>query len=166
MYKTGGTTTVTERGNIMGWHDFYLRRDALDQIVERGELAVPDMFDGPGEVLLALQHRWSLRLAGRVELAELADDPVDAVRAAWRETAAADPALRRLLDEHADHPALRPMIRAEHRMLARVAGLTEATDGPAEQAAVGAAFVGLLRTAPQPRCSPVERFLRRLVPSG
>ena len=51
-------------------------------------------------------------------------------------------------------------------MLARVAGLTEATDGPAEQAAVGAAFVALLRTAPQPRCSPVERFLRRLVPSG
>lgn len=158
--------TVTERGNIMGWNDFYRRRDALDRIVDSGELAVPDMFDGPGEVLLALQHRWSLRLAGRVELAELADDPVGAIRDAWRETAAANPSLRHLLDEHADHPALRPMIRAEHRMLATFAGLTDAADGPAEQAAVGAAFVGLLRSAPEPRCNAVERFLRRLVPSA
>ena len=159
-------TTVTERGNVMGWHDFYRRRDALDRIIDSGELAVPDMFDGPGEVLLALQHRWSLQLAGRVELAELADDQVGAIRDAWRATATANPALRRLLDEHAGHPALRPMIRAEHRMLARSAGLTDATDGPAEQAAVGAAFVGLVRSAPEPRCKPMERFLRRLVPSG
>ena len=150
----------------MGWTDFYRRRDALDQIIAGGELAVPDMFDDPGEVLLALQHRWSLQLAGRVELAEAADDQVGAIRDAWRATAAANPALRRLLDEHAGHPALRPMIRAEHRMLARSAGLIDAADGPAEQAAVGAAFVGLARSAPEPRCRPVERFLRRLVPSG
>lgn len=159
-------TTVTERGSIMGWNDFYHRKDALDRIVDSGELAVPDMFEGPGEVLLALQHRWSLQLAGRVELAELADDQVDAIRDAWRETAVANPSLRRLLDEHADHPALRPMIRAEHRTLATSAGLTDAADGPVEQAAVGAAFVGLLRSAPEPRRNAMERFLRRLVPSG
>jgi hypothetical protein len=151
----------------MGWNDFYRRRDALDHIVETGELDVPDMFDGPGEVLLALQHRWSQQLAGRVELAESADDPVGAVRDAWRETAAANPALRSLLDEYAGHPALYAMMRAEHRSLAHAAGLTNAADGPAEQAAVGAALVALTRTGlPEPRRSPVERFLRRLVTSG
>jgi hypothetical protein len=151
----------------MGWNDFYRRREALDHIVETGELDVPDMFDGPGEVLLALQHRWSQQLAGRVELAETAEDPVGAVRDAWRETAAANPALRSLLDGYASHPALYAMMRAEHRSLARAAGLTDATDGPTEQAAVGAALVALTRTGPpEPRRNPVERLLRKLVTSG
>ncbi len=147
----------------MGWDDFYRRRDALDAVVERGELVVPDVFHGPGELLLALHHRWSLRLAGRVELATPAEDPVDAVGAAWRETAVANPGLRRLLDEHADHPALREVTMAEQRMLATAAGLTEPGDGPAERAAVGAAFTALLRNGP--RRGPVERF-PSLVPSG
>src|SRR5262245_28457821 len=106
----------------MGWNDFYRRRDALDGVVERGELVVPDGFDGPDEVLLALHHRWSLRLAGRVELASLAEDPIDAVGAAWRETTAANAGLRHLLDEHADDPVLRDVTLAEQRMLATATG--------------------------------------------
>jgi hypothetical protein len=51
-------------------------------------------------------------------------------------------------------------------MLARAAGLAGPEDGRLEQAALGAAFVALLRNRPQERRSPVERFLRRLVPSG
>lgn len=153
----------------MGWHDFYQRRDALNGVIERGELSAPAPFRGPTEVLLALHHRWSLQLAGRVELAGELDpaeaDPVDAVGAAWRAAAAANPGLRRMLDEYANHPALRAVTKAEHRMLAHAAGLTGHDDGPAEQDRVGAAFVALLRNGPARR-TPVERLLRKLVPSG
>jgi hypothetical protein len=145
----------------MGWNDFYRRRDALNGVIERGELSVPDPFDGPTEVLLALHHRWSLQLDGRVELAATEDDDaVDAVGAAWRAAAAANPGLRRMLDEYADHPALGAVTREEHRMLAHAAGLTSPGDGRTEQAAVGAAFVALLRNG------PTRRQLRKLVPSG
>jgi hypothetical protein len=118
--------------------------------------------------LLALHHRWAQRLAARVELAELSDgDRVDEIGAAWRRTAADNSALRALLDEHAEHPVLRPLVAAEHRMLARAAGLTEAGDSTAEEASIGAAFLALQRSAPErPRRNPVERLFRRLVPSA
>jgi hypothetical protein len=152
----------------MGWDEFYRRRDALDRVVERGTLEAPDDLGGPDELLLALHHRWSLRLAGRVELAELDGDPVEAVGAAWRAAAVADPALRHLLDEYADRPALRSVIEAEQRMLARAAGLAGPGDGPDEQAAVGAALLALVRSGPQRtvECGRVERLLRKLVPSA
>lgn len=154
----------------MGWDEFYRRRDALDSVLERDELVVPDLFGGPDELLLALHHRWALRLAGRVELATLAADAdrVDAVGAAWRATAAADPVLRRVLDEHADRPALRAVTVAEQRMLATAAGLADPHDTPQERAAVGAAFLALVRSGPQRtvRRNPVERLLRRLAPTA
>jgi len=156
----------------MGWHEYYERQAALDAVVANG-LTVPPGFTGEDEVLRALRHRWSLRLAGRVELAthEIERDgldPVDAVAAAWRATAEADADLRRLLDDHAEHPALRAGALDEQAMLARAAGLTDPDDGPAEQAAVGAAFLALLRSGPRrpARRNPVERLLRRLVPSA
>lgn len=157
----------------MGWHDYYRRRDALDRVVAEG-LAVPEGFGGEDEVLLALHHRWSLRLAGRLELAvddaerDPAIDLVDAVGEAWRETAADNRELRGLLDEHADHPALREVTKAELAMIARTAGLTDPTDDAGEQAAVGAAFLALARSGPRRngRRNPVERLLRRLAPSA
>ena len=150
----------------MGWNDFYQRRDALNGVIERGELSVPEPFDGPTEVLLALHHRWSLQLVGRVELAADEDDPVDAVGEAWREAAAANPGLRRLLDEYAGHPALAAMIREEHRMLAHATGLADPADGRTERAAVGAAFVALLRNGPAEPPNRVARLLRKLAPSA
>jgi hypothetical protein len=150
----------------MGWDEHYRRRDALNGVLDRGELSVPDPFTGPTEVLLALHHRWSLQLVGRLELAETAEDRVDAAGRAWREAAAANPRLLALLDAHAGHPPLRALIRAEHRLLARAAGLTGPTDGRLEQAAIGAALVELLRNGPQERGNRVERLLRKLVPSG
>ncbi len=153
----------------MGWQEFYRRRDALNAAVAQGELRRSESFPDERELLRALHHRWTQRLTARLELAELDDaDPVDAVGTAWRQTAEDNPALRTLLDTHADDPAVRPLIDAEHRTLARAAGLTEPGDSPAEEAAIGAAFVALQRTAPatEPRRNPVERFLRRLVPSA
>lgn len=153
----------------MGWQEFYRRRDALDAAIAQGELRTGDVFPDEESLLLALHHRWSQRLAARVELAHLeSDDPVDAVGAAWRRTAEDNAELRALLDEHAEHPALRPLVAAEHRMLARAAGLAEAGDSEAEVTAIGAAFVALQKSAParQSRRGPVERLLRRLVASA
>jgi hypothetical protein len=153
----------------MGWQEFYRRRDALDAAVAQGELRTSDMFPDEGSLLLALHHRWAQRLAARVELAHLeADDLVDAVGAAWRRTAEDNAELRALLDEHADHPTLQPLVAAEHRMLARAAGLTEAGDSEPEVTAIGAAFVALQKSAPTRtgRRNPMERLLRRLVPSA
>jgi hypothetical protein len=161
-------TEITQ-GATMGWQDFYARRDALNAAIEQGELRTSDAFPDERELLLALHHRWTQRLTARVELAELDnDDPVDAVGAAWRRTAEDNPELRALLDEHADDVALRPLVDAEHRMLARAAGLTEPGDSQTEETSIGAAFVALQRTAPDraQRRSPVERLFRRLVTSA
>lgn len=150
----------------MGWQDFYRRRDALNAAVEQGVVRPSDAFPDEGELLLALQYRWAQRLTARIDLAELESaDPVDAVGAAWRLTAADSAELRALLDSYADDPALRPLIDAEHRMLAHAAGLTEAGDSGEEAASIGAAFVALQKSAPARR-NPVGRLLRRLVPSA
>ena len=160
-------TVITAGGKTMGWHEFYRRRDALDAVVEHGELRTSATFPDRAELLLALHERWTRRLHARVELAELsADDLVDAVGEAWRRTARDNAELRALLDEHADEAVLRPLVDAEHRMLARAAGLTEPGDSPEEEASIGAAFVALQREAPDRRRNPVERLLRRLVPSA
>jgi hypothetical protein len=155
----------------MGWHEHYQRRDAIDTaIASGGELTVTAPFTDPDELLLALHHRWSMRLAGRLELAVTAaerDPNVDRVQAvgdAWRRTAEDNTALRRILDGYADRPALRERTDAERRVLADTAGLTAPGDTAEERAAVGAAFLALLAT--RPRRNPVERLLRRLVPSG
>lgn len=156
----------------MGWTDFYERRDALNAALARAAEGLP-FEDGSSldrdELLRALHHRWSQRLAGRVELAvheaETRDhDLVDAVGAAWQETAAANPVLRDLVDAHATDPVLRPLVAAEQRMLASVAGLTEPGDDLRERAAIGAAFLALQRK--EPHRNPVERLLRMLVPSA
>jgi hypothetical protein len=166
MSKTDGMTELT-RGNIMGWQDFYRRRDELNAAVEQGELRAGDVFATEHELLLALHHRWSQRLMARLELAMLEPtDPVDAVGEAWQRTAADNPELRDLLDKHAAD--LRPEIEAEQRLLATTAGLTEPGDTESEAAAIGAAFIALQRTAPDrpTRRNPVERLLRRLVTSA
>jgi AcrR family transcriptional regulator len=150
----------------MGWQDFYRRRDALNAAINQGELRTSDVFPTKRDLLLALHHRWSQRLTARLELALLnAPDPVDATGAAWRQTAADNPALRTLLDTHATD--LRPETEAEQRLLATTAGLTEPTDSPEEATAIGAAFLALQRSTPtHPPRNPVERLLRRLVPSA
>jgi uncharacterized protein YjiS (DUF1127 family) len=151
----------------MGWQDFYRRRDALDAAVELGTLQTNDTFPTEAALLQALHHRWHQRLAARMELAELStEDPVDAVGEAWRATASENKALRALLDQHATNPALTAQQDAEHRTLARAAGLTEAGDTSAEEAKIGAAFLTLQRAPRDRRPNPVERLLRRLVPTA
>jgi hypothetical protein len=171
----------------VSWTDYYRRRDALAAVLEQarrnpaspaGELpyeSVSDVFVSPEELLLALHYTWLLALTGRVEVAQAEAerdqdiDLVDAVSAAWRRTAAEHPTLRRLLDAHADDPALPAAVEGEQRMLALAAGLAEPADSTDEITRVGAAYLALLRTTPERtgrRRNPVEQLLRRLVPSA
>ncbi|HVV21762.1 MAG TPA: hypothetical protein VHF06_20175 [Pseudonocardiaceae bacterium] len=171
----------------MSWEDFYRRRDAISSVLafaQRTEGAdlpfeelddVPAVFADREELALALQYKWSQALQGRVAVA-LSDaeraldvDHVEAVAAAWRTTAAEQPALRRLLDGYRGGPAFREAVRAEQRMIAHAAGLAE-NDEPADEAArIGAAFIALVRGVPTQRTTrhrnPVEQLLRRLVAS-
>ncbi|HEV2780750.1 MAG TPA: hypothetical protein VGX25_15275 [Actinophytocola sp.] len=168
----------------MSWTDYYRRRDALAAVLEHarrnpaGDLPyddVSDVFASPEKLVLALHYKWLLALTGRVGVAQAEAerdhdiDPVDAVSAAWRSTAAEHPTLRRLLDRHADTPALRAAVEGEQRMLALAAGLAEPADTTAQITRVGAAYLTLLRTTPElpaRRRGPVEQLLRRLVPSA
>src|SRR5262245_12322073 len=126
----------------MSWSDYYRRRDALNAVIEHARrdpastlpyTEVPEateVFRTPADLLLALHHKWIMALTGQlgVALAEAdrkSGDPVDAVAAGWRATAAEHPTLRALLDanaaEHAE--AMRPAIEGEQRLLALAAGL-------------------------------------------
>lgn len=172
----------------MSWTDFYRRRDALDAVLElarhdpEGPLPFPGKaaaeFADPAEALLALHYRWSVRLTGRVGLAQVdaerdpAVDPVEAVAEAWRTTAAENPVLRRVLDANADGHGgvLASALDGEQRTLALAAGLAEPAEPRAEISRVGAAFLALIRSAPpkqvQRRDNPVEQFLRGLLTSA
>ncbi|UVS77814.1 hypothetical protein [Actinokineospora sp. UTMC 2448] len=171
----------------MSWTDYYRRRDALDAVLElarhdpEGPLPFPEQaaaeFADRGELLLALHYRWSVRLTGRVGLAQAEAekdatiDPVEAVAQAWRATAAEHPVLRRVLDANTDTHGgvLRPAIEGEQRMLAIASGLAEHTEPAEEIARVGAAYLALIRSTPsreRHRGNRVEQFLRRLVASA
>jgi hypothetical protein len=145
----------------MSWADFYRRRDALNTVIEHAraddrDLAfassaarVEDIFGTRDELLLALHYKWTLALTGQlgVALAQADRDPeadrVDAVLAAWRATAAEHDVLRRLLDAHADEPAMRTAIDGEQRLLALSAGLAELHESELASDPLG--------TAPLPR---------------
>ncbi|GAA3054294.1 hypothetical protein [Actinokineospora globicatena] len=152
----------------MSWSDYHRRRAALDAVLAHlrsdpgapvpfhGEVA--ELFDSPAQVLLALHYRWTLKLTGRIGLAQAeADrdpdvDLVDAVTAAWLDTAAEHGPLRAVIDAHAaaDPEVLRPGLESEQRMLALAAGLVGPDEPRAEITRVGAAFTALLRTTPRP----------------
>ncbi|CRK55650.1 hypothetical protein [Alloactinosynnema sp. L-07] len=174
----------------MSWNDYYRRRDAMDAVVAHAartpESVLPyaevpgvdEVFGSHEELLLALHYRWTLKLTGRVGLAQAeaerdaSIDLVDTVSQAWRTAATEHPALRRLVDQAAlTYPGLlRPALDSEQRMLALAAGLAEPHEDKAEITRVGAAFVALVRSSPDrvagKRRNPVELLLRKLVASA
>lgn len=170
----------------MTWNDFYQRKNAIRAVLDhaREDPAAPldpelvpaaaTVFTDRDQLLRALHHKWNRSLTGRIDIgvedadADPRGDRVEAVSNAWRRTAADDPVLRRVLDSHADVPAIAGLLRQERRMLAVSAGLAEPHEPVEELDRVGAAFMRLLRTsAPQTatrRRSPLSQ-LRRLIPS-
>ncbi len=103
------------------------------------------------ETLLELQQRWHAALADKVE-EYVASTPAgheqEAVRAAFRDTAEENLALRVVLDEFAHHPALALPRRWEHIMLADAAGVRGPFSRNRDAAAAGAMLVSDLHPAP------------------
>lgn len=102
------------------------------------------------ETLLELQQRWHAALADKVEeyvAAAPSGHAQEAVRAAFRDTAEENLALRVVLDEFAHHPALALPRRWEHIMLADAAGIRGPFSRNRDAAAAGAMLVADLHPA-------------------
>ncbi|HYJ67481.1 MAG TPA: hypothetical protein VEX15_07435 [Nocardioidaceae bacterium] len=126
----------------MTWDAYHRREAALRSavaVIDRrrdGQLpwheldAARAAFDGPTDLLLALQMRWHTRLAGHVDRL-LAGQPMDlraAVIRAWQAATADLPGVRAALDTHDDEPALQTARAKELAYLASAAGLAELHD--------------------------------------
>lgn len=101
--------------------------------------------------LLDLQRRWHAVLADRLEEYVGTAPPGgegEATRAAYRDTVQAHLALRLVLEEFANHPALALPRRWEHIMLADAAGISGPFSRNRDAAAAGAMLVGDLRPEP------------------
>jgi hypothetical protein len=132
MTSTTSTSTITS-----AWDQLHARNDVINHVIMRAEQGhtrldgwtdlhpVWDHFDDAGHLLRDLQQRWFHSLAANIDNAlesgegTLADD----VRRAYRTAAAGHVGLRRILDAHADHPALQPLVRREHALIAGAAGV-------------------------------------------
>jgi hypothetical protein len=126
----------------MSWDDHYRRRAAIKAVLDYARAhpsaglpydhvpAAGREFADRQQLLLALQYDWSQALWARIELLSLAargpalTDARELGRQAWRETAAANPVLRRLLDE--GQAELGPATRREQDLLVSELGVSVA----------------------------------------
>ncbi len=137
------------------WSTVHSRSAAVREVVRRldaGEVLPWDsttalVFGDRDALLQALHELWSRRLHGRIDLALETDDHElrESVARAWIETAHDLPGVRRVLDEHADEPALRQLERTQLRAVAVAAGLATFADPIAHSATAGAQLVASLR---------------------
>jgi hypothetical protein len=154
------------------WDTIHTRTAALRDVVatlDAGhdlprDVATAEPFADRDDLLQALHGVWSRRLQGRIDLAlEVDERPLDeSVAAAWIHTAAELPGVRRVLDEHADQPALRRLERRQLRAIAVAAGLATFDDPIARSATAGSYFVRGLRgrTRSVPRRPSFGRRIR------
>lgn len=100
--------------------------------MERTQVARPSVDDA--SELTAVHSAWIRRLVSRLHARHIVPErPAADVREIYRETAASEPELRRVLDEHTHDPELAEPLRREYSMLAHIAGL--APDGTDEETA-------------------------------
>jgi hypothetical protein len=122
------------------------------------------------ELLLALHDHWSRQLLARIDVAlELgAGTPEASVAVAWRSALRDQPAVHRLLEAEAGHPALRAARRSLHASVAVAAGLATFDDPVALSAAAGERFLASVTvdTEAVRRPSRLALVLRRLWDGG
>ena len=158
------------------WSTVHSRSAALREVVRQLDAGRPlpwdsmtaAVFGDRDELLQALHELWSRRLHGRIDLALETDhhELRESVARAWIETVEDLPGVRRVLDEHADEPALRQLERTQLRAVAVAAGLATFGDPIAHSATAGGQFVASLRgRTPDWRHKPslFRRALRALV---
>lgn len=162
------TTPELDTAPTTSWDLVHARSASLREVVSLLDAGrslpqtVPGFAD-QDELLQALQGIWSRRLNGRIDLALETDDQDLAVSVghAWMLTALDLPGVRRVLDEHAERPALQPHFRIEHRAMAVAAGLATFDDPGPVSARIGARFVASLRRRGNSVETPT-RWWRRL----
>jgi hypothetical protein len=142
-------------GTNAAWATVHTRSAALREVVrllDAGrplpwDAATAVVFSDRDDLLKALHELWSRRLNGRIDVALETDDHQlrESVARAWIETVDDLHGVRRVLDAHADEPALRQLERTEHRAVAVAAGLATFADPIAHSATTGAQFVATLR---------------------
>ena len=142
-------------GSSAAWSAVHTRSAALREIVRLlnagrelpWDAATAVVFRDRDDLLQGLHELWSRRLHGRIDLALETDDHElhESVARAWLETVDDLPGVRRVLDEHADEPALRQLERTQLRAIAVAAGLATFGDPIAHSATAGAEFVESLR---------------------
>lgn len=124
----------------------------------------------PDALLVALQDHWSRQLLSRIDVAlELgADSPEESVAVAWRSALRDQPAVHRLLDAQADHPALRSSRRTMLATVAVAAGKATFDDPASVSVAAGARFLASVEAsvADGHRPSRMARLMRRLWDGG
>lgn len=161
------------------WDTYHRRAAALRDVVAeldrtgRTDLPWDDdlaaVFRDRDDLLVALHDVWSRRLSGRLDMAlELHDIPEASAAEAWWAVAAELPGVRRLLDAHADHPALAAERAHDLRMLAVAAGLAGLGEPLESSAARGAAFLAgsARRDQPGRRDGWLAERLRRHPPKS
>lgn len=108
----------------MTWHHAHRRYELVEAVLAAGEPTVPAAlqarvdaeFGDFGGFLREVQARWYRAFDARLD-AVLEDGPADmdaALAELWRDLAGTMPAVRRLLDVHADHPVVAAS-NAHHR---------------------------------------------------
>lgn len=149
--------SAVDQSSVPSWDRVHARTASLREVIADLDAGRPlpaavDAFADRGELLRALHATWSRRLNGRLDLALETDDHdlTVAVASAWLDTADDLPGVRRILDEQADHPALKHVHRTELRTVAVAAGLATFDDPVATSARVGASFVRGLRDRGHP----------------
>jgi hypothetical protein len=110
------------------------RTAVLQQIDARGGwhgvTGVWEAFTDESDLLQAAQHAW-FGIVGRAveEAIETGKgDVVKDVRRAYWSAVRQHAGLRRLLEEHAQHPAIERCVRREHALLARAAGVADPSE--------------------------------------
>ncbi len=111
------------------WNELHRRHEVLAHIDANvstaHERSTQEVFTDLHDLLRAAHQQWITTLGGAIETAlELGGgDLLADVRYAWQVARERHPGLRALLDQHADHPAVAPLIRREHALLSRATGM-------------------------------------------
>lgn len=167
----------------MTWKSFHHRGEILRTVIATantrrdGRLpldveGVDEVFDGPNDLLGALQLKWHTRLAGHIDLA-LGSQPLDleaAVAGAWSDTRDELPGVRLVLDHYRAHPLDDAMAwvtatttAKERAMLATMSGLAGVDQ--LQAAPIGARIEERARKMhrlPSPAARDERSFLERL----